>query len=300
MQVDGVDKGKGIVEEQQDQQTSDHELEGMDDYGWVRAGSRRGRGGGRGRGRGPSGGPRRLDNNQRKDPGDTWADTKQKQAMTAGRSSRGGGRGGLNVGKFDLPRDLENFNSEGHLEKHISEETHPKPNAKLDMVVYERQAAVGDPSPSSMKLSLHLPVESPGSVMMLSPRDPEVDLRSGVGGSTSHMEDPPRLITSLDRDRSDQLPSEVEALNPEAHLEAHGRLVDRVSMVINSPVHRSQIQDHHMEEEFHCTMHSVKELLIMKLFFKLGIPILLGNLQRINGRAFLQTSGTTSNPSLSH
>ncbi|KAJ0976343.1 hypothetical protein J5N97_018308 [Dioscorea zingiberensis] len=33
------------------------------------------------------------------------------------------------------------------------------------------------------------------------------------------------------------------------------------------------------------TMQSVKELLIMKLFFKLGILILLGSLQRMNGKA---------------
>ncbi|KAJ0967196.1 hypothetical protein J5N97_024113 [Dioscorea zingiberensis] len=255
MQLDAEEGGQGEKGNQPDKSASETEDDGLGPFGtWMQTGYSRGSGrggrggrggGGRGGGRG-GGGP--ANNSRRVEhPTDTLANTKQPKPFAGGRLSRGGGRGGLTVGRVDWPCD-ERYNPEtpsmaGHLPLN--------PNPNRDLAIYEKQPAVGDSSLSLTSSSLHPPVGIPSSAMILLPTTAGSVAKSKGenSGASTAMQDVPRLITSLDRDRYNLPPSNVATSSSDGQLAAHDRLVDKVNLAITSSAQRAQAEDHQMEEE---------------------------------------------------
>ncbi|KAJ0966145.1 hypothetical protein J5N97_027283 [Dioscorea zingiberensis] len=206
-----------------------------EDFGWLRAGHRRGRG----RGRGPSSVPRNAVASHRLSTETaTWMREGDMETHRNPRSSflsARGGRGGMAVGKEVISRGKEiAYQYENREDVTFPQYSSPS----RELLCYQAQSS-RCPNPTVEPPSIET-----GAIVPLDIRPALQDEGTKVDGSTDL-----RLITSLDRECNSQLPDQSTMQRPREKMEAHENLVARVS---NALIPKEQVrisEDHHMETE---------------------------------------------------
>ncbi|KAJ0987996.1 hypothetical protein J5N97_006352 [Dioscorea zingiberensis] len=249
MQVDGLRKGKTIVEEHQDQLTPEEKMEGVGDYGWVRAGSRRGRGrggGGRGGGRGRDH-PEASRKKEELFPGDTSlrGGTNRGQAMVnSSMKSTRGGRGGFHSGGARGPRD--------GMDEHCGvnptvQNQYLENNPNTTLIIQTSDHLNRRPSSPMETRSGYLPVGDPhcekGVIRPL-------PMLTATSSSDLREEGPvkPRLITSRSKEPSQERSREPSQERSKL-IDDHERLVDRISSTIMASEHSPSEENQPMDLE---------------------------------------------------
>ncbi|KAJ0974362.1 hypothetical protein J5N97_016327 [Dioscorea zingiberensis] len=247
MQVDEARQGDDGLGQQHENLEAKEKITGDGNRGkWLVAGYRRGRGCGGGRGGGSLATSRKPEEALRPD---TWSrkGTSSEHAASSeyGRTTRGG-RGGSTMSRLKQPRNKGKAHLEG---PGLEEDFPPLPNPNRALIIHSPPQIIGTPSPLQHSMPGHPPVvASHSDKTSRMPLDMETTTTQEVSREESSRA--PRLITSRDKEKQVQSQVSGQAQERKSPLDAHEKLLGRVSQALLSMTSDHPPDEQLMEEEW--------------------------------------------------